>query len=658
MPIRLSGLNSGLDTDSIISELVKAKSVKKETMEKDQKKLSWKQDSWKALNTKIYNLYSKTLDSMRLSGSYTKRTANVSNSNAVSVIAGDGAVNSVQKLKISQLAQTGYLTGAKLEGTTPYTKETKLSDIGLSFAEGETKSITVMAEGVATQIDITSDTTIEQFTANMQKAGVNASFDEKNQRFFISSKSTGKEADFSLLASSAAGNEVLNALGIKSSITLDTNTRELYTTLNSIKGATAEETVANLKDPANKKANYILQTTSLSRAKGYKASVESLEKEITDQNKKLDELNKKIAESEEEGSVYTDEDKTAMQKEKESLEAEITKLTEQKTTEETYYTVDDKGVVSATDALIDKVAGSLVATIDYAATALSDTSASNATRIIGQDSRITLNGAEFTSDTNTYEINGLTITAKQVTGDEDITITTADDTDGIYNMIKNFLKEYNTLINEMDKLYNADSASKYTMLSDEEKEAMSEDDIKEWETKIKDSLLRKDSTLSTVSGAMKQIMLQGVTMSDGSTAYFNEFGIGTLSYFNAAENEKNAYHIDGDADDTNTSNQTDKLKSMIASNPDKVTEFFSSLSRSLYSKLNELMASTDYSSAYTVYNDKQMKKEYSNYTSKISDQEKLVADYEDRYYKKFTAMETAMSKMNSQQSALTKLFGG
>ena len=620
MPIRLSGLNSGLDTDSIISELVKAKSVKKETMEKDQKKLSWKQDSWKALNTKIYNLYSKTLDSMRLSGSYTKRTANVSNSNAVSVIAGDGAVNSVQKLKISQLAQTGYLTGAKLEGTTPYTKETKLSDMGLSFAEGETKSITVMAEGVATQIDITSDTTIEQFTANMQKAGVNASFDEKNQRFFISSKSTGKEADFSLLASSEAGNEVLTTLGIKSSITLDTNTRELYTTLNSIKGATAEETVANLKDPANKKANYILQTTSLSQAKGYKASVESLEKEITDQNKKLDELNKKIAESEEEGSVYTDEDKTAMQKEKESLEAEITKLT--------------------------------------AATALSDTSASNATRIIGQDSRITLNGAEFTSDTNTYEINGLTITAKQATGDEEITITTADDTDGIYNMIKNFLKEYNTLINEMDKLYNADSASKYTMLSDEEKEAMSEDDIKEWETKIKDSLLRKDSTLSTVSGAMKQIMLQGVTMSDGSTAYFNECGIGTLSYFNAAENEKNAYHIDGDADDTNTASQTDKLKSMIASDPDRVTEFFSSLSKNLYNKLNDLMASTDYSSAYTVYNDKQMKSEYSDYTTKIAEQEEKINDYEDRYYKKFTAMETAMAKLNSQQSALTSLFGG
>lgn len=43
MPIRLSGMNSGLDTDSIVTELVKAKSEKKNKLIKAQTKLEWKQ---------------------------------------------------------------------------------------------------------------------------------------------------------------------------------------------------------------------------------------------------------------------------------------------------------------------------------------------------------------------------------------------------------------------------------------------------------------------------------------------------------------------------------------------------------------------------------------------------------------------------------------
>lgn len=60
MAIRLSGLSSGMDTESIVAELVKAKSIKKDKLVGEQKKLSWKQDAWKELNTKIYSFYSKT----------------------------------------------------------------------------------------------------------------------------------------------------------------------------------------------------------------------------------------------------------------------------------------------------------------------------------------------------------------------------------------------------------------------------------------------------------------------------------------------------------------------------------------------------------------------------------------------------------------------
>ena len=64
-----------------------------------------------------------------------------------------------------------------------------------------------------------------------------------------------------------------------------------------------------------------------------------------------------------------------------------------------------------------------------------------ATKIDGQDAQITLNGVTYTNSKNAFEINGLTITAQQETT-EPITLTTTEDTDGIYDMIKNFFTEY------------------------------------------------------------------------------------------------------------------------------------------------------------------------------------------------------------------------
>ena len=104
MPIRMTGLNSGLDTETLISELVRAKSAKKDKLVKEQKKLEWKQDVWKELNSKVYSFYSKTLGNMRLTSDYAKKVTKVSNETAASVITGGNAVDGVQTLKINSLA--------------------------------------------------------------------------------------------------------------------------------------------------------------------------------------------------------------------------------------------------------------------------------------------------------------------------------------------------------------------------------------------------------------------------------------------------------------------------------------------------------------------------------------------------------------------------
>ena len=146
---------------------------------------------------------------------------------------------------------------------------------------------------------------------------------------------------------------------------------------------------------------------------------------------------------------------------------------------------------------------------------------------------------------------------------------------------------------------------------------------------------------------------------DGQTYYLSSFGIETLSYFTAAENEKNAYHIAGDPDDSDTSGNADKLKGLIASDPDLVVNFFTRLSQNLYTSMNEHSTAVEgYRSFGSFYDDKKMKSDYSDYTTKIKDLEEKLADYEDKWYNKFAAMETAMAKMQNNASAVTSLLGG
>lgn len=279
-------------------------------------------------------------------------------------------------------------------------------------------------------------------------------------------------------------------------------------------------------------------------------------------------------------------------------------------------------------------------------------------KIDGQDGEITLNGATFTSSNNVYDINGLTITAKAETKGEKVTLTTAKDTSAVYDMIKKYVKEYSELMNEMDKLYNADTKTKYKPLTDEEKAALSDYEIEQWETKMKDQILAKDSSISSLSSALKEIMNQGIEIG-GKTMYLFDFGVETGGYFETADNEKNALHIMGDADDSLYSGNDNKLQQMIESDPDAVTKFFSQLNKNLYERMDKMSARVNDTRSYgSFFDDIKLKNDYSDYTTKIADMEDKLAKYEDKWYDKFAAMESAMAKMQSNQNAIAGLFGG
>ena len=642
MTMRMTGMMSGMDTESIIQELVAAKRTKVDDVKKKQTKLEWKQDAWKELNTKLKNLQSKYLNNMRFSTAYMKKTTKVSNSSAVSVITGENAVNGVQSLQVEQLARTAYLTGAEMKSAKgSLTALSKLSDLTGGESIAGSGQIKIQAGSKEVSMTITADTTISDVMNQLKDAGLNANFDEKQQRLFISAKESGEANDFSIVGLDANGQAALGALGISTG--LDAAARAEYQKWADYVGSTDTETAENMKA--------LYQAELDKSVEGYLTSYKELTSSIESLQKDLE-------------AATDEESKASIQK---IIEQRKEQLAEIKKNINVTTTTDEEGNTTytavATDALTEKIRQPYVDRANYAKKVVEgkvNISASDgSSKIDGQDAIIYLNKAKFTNSTNVFEINGLTLTALSETkAGEDVTITTQDDTDGIYDMIKNFLKEYNSIINEMDKLYNADSASKLEPLTDDEKDALSDKEVEKYEKKIKDALLRRDSNLSSIRTAFTTTMSSGVTV-DGKKMYLSDFGIDTLGYFNAADNEKNAYHIDGDPDDENTSGNADKLKALISSDPDTVVSFFSSLSRELYSSMDKLSSAVEgYRSYGSFYDDKKMKSDYADYTTKIAELEEKVNDYEDKWYSKFSKMETALAKMQSNSSAISSLLGG
>ena len=795
MAIRITGMYSGLDTESIINELASAQSYKKNQLVKAQTKLSWKQDAWKSLNTKIYSFYQK-LDDLRLQSSYMKKKTVVSNANAIQVTG--GKVDGSHKVSVKQLSQRASVTSGNLSnGNTYYTGNATLKQLGFSGSGSIRLSD---AAGNYVDIDVNENMKINDFVKTIgDKTALTASFDEDNQRIYLSSWASGEAADFFLSGNDAGGMEALKTLKLLSTNDIDkltaaggeydvwskyvnvdiTGDQPAYSSanytdeykklieaeaLNRLKALKAENdklTQANENcDKANQKnldtfaeifANddgqyddYLAHMTgydpswSLDNADDLaeiKAAGEALYKEIygeqdkdTDGNPAVDADGNPVMKSngmvQELESLQDDlkaaqealqqakedlENGTAIQDDVDRAEAAVTKASEDVSAKQSeidkakeiysVYSAFDKNMeekaanqakINANDAqfqytkdadgkeiyqekdangdvvaigqgvVSQAVAAEFDQKVVVAQNMMNNTQdwkdAALGTKVDGANAKIEVDGVTYESGTDTVTVNGLTITAMEET-DKPVTVTTKDDTDGIYDMIKGFVKAFSELMIEMDTLYNAESSSGYEPLLSEEKDALSDSEIEEWEKKIKDSLLRRDSTLSDISSAMRMDMM--LTMKVGNvTISLAAFGIETLGYFAAADNEKNAYHIAGDPDDDKTKNNTDKLRAMIESDPDTVMNFFTQLTNNLHDTLAEKMSATTLSSALTVYNDKKMKEEYDEYTQKIKDQEERLNSYIDKWYAKFSAMETALAKLESKNSSLTSLFGG
>lgn len=640
MAIRMSGLISGLDTESIIKELMSAQSQKKVKIENKQTKLTWTQEKWKDLNTKIYALYTGSLSTMKLEGSYQTKKVTSSNEGAVTATAGSSAATGTHKIKVNALASEQYVTGAKL--ASDVTSSTKLVDLG-GMAAGTVISF-ASKSGKANTLEVTADTTIKDFLSAAQGAGLTASFDSTQKRLFISSGESGEGNGFTITASDMGSGTIDNSQQIDALL-------DQYNLTNSEMGTISDAhhfmelsnnqvgtTLSNLTSAQSAYQSYQEYYDALSEddkkveadnLASYKTDYETAQEEYTQA------LKDRNAQAEVNKGIFTNI--------LENYETDPTKLEQGKQVIEQYVSgaSADGSANSSLAALgLQAVTGEKV---DGGADGFSVKAAS--------DANITLDGAEMISTSNSMTVNGITYNLTDVTTKEE-TISVANDTESAYKVVKDFLKQYNELLKEMNEAYYADSARGYDPLTDEEKEAMTDDQVEKWEKKIKDSLLRRDNSLDGLMSSMK-ISLMGSIEVDGKKYSLSSYGISTSTDWT----EKGLLHIYGDKEDSTYADKDDKLKAALEKDPDTVIKVLTGIANNLATTMQDKMKATSLSSALTFYNDKEMKKQNESYDKEISRWETKLAEMEERYYKQFTAMESAMSKLNGQSSQLAGLFG-
>lgn len=497
MPIRLSGLASGLDTENIVSELMSAQRLKATKIENKKTKLEWKKEKWQDLNKKLYSFYTGSLNNMKMQGSFNTKSATTSNPNKVAVTAGNSAVEGSHQIKVSQLASAQFVTGAKLGSDV--NASTTLSSLGVG-----TGDITITNGAKSKTLTVDGTTKVSDLVSAMTEAGLNASFDNVQKRLYLSSKGSGTDSSFSM---SAASGVDLSKVGLSS-----------------------------------------------------------------------------------------------------------------------FQSTNGDGSVALSGGGSMAFVAAKNATFEY-------------------------NGSSMTSSTNSIAVNGLTFNLLATTGSETVSINVKKDTEAVYEKIKGFVKEYNGLIAQMNEFYHAGTAKGFEPLTDEEKESMTEDQIEKWETKIKDSLLRRDNTLSTLLGTMRSEMSRSTTY-NGKSYSLASFGVVTADY-----TEKGLLHINGDKDDSTVSSLKNDLMKALNENPEAVMETFTKLAGNLYTSFTDSMKSNSLRSALTFYNDKEMKKQIDDYKEDLSTLEDKLADIENRYYKQFTAMEKAMSNMNAKSNSLASMLG-
>jgi flagellar hook-associated protein 2 len=272
-------------------------------------------------------------------------------------------------------------------------------------------------------------------------------------------------------------------------------------------------------------------------------------------------------------------------------------------------------------------------------------------RILGEDASFKINGYQTSRATNTFDISGVTYTLQQI-GTANITV--VNDTNATFDLIKGFVDKYNETIEAINKKTSETKYRDFPPLTDAQRKDLSEKEAELWDEKAKSGMLRGDSILSSGLNTMRQNIYATVNTGDTNYDQLSEIGITTSRNYL----DKGKLEID-----------EKKLRDALAANPDAVMKLFAGsgttdadkgVASRLRDTIDKVIDKVELKAGNALRTNAQftLGRELTDVDKRISAFEDRLVQVEDRYWRQFQAMESAIQRSNQQAAYLMQQFGG
>jgi flagellar hook-associated protein 2 len=279
MAIRISGF-SGLDIDSLVSDLMKAKRAPLDKLNQQKTKLEWQREQYRSINAKLVDFRNNKLFNYSLSSAINGKKATVSGdgASAITVKAGTTALEGSMSLKVNRLATAASAVSTDGVGKT---STAKLTELGFTASN---QKITVEVNGKSIELD--ENATIGDLVGaiNASDAGVTAYFDDVAMKLSLTSKKTGA-GTITMSSDLQSKFKLAGTAGVNAEVVINGITTQRDSNTFTVNGV---EITLNAADPA--------KTATIKVSTDTDKIVETIKTFINDYNNLIDLLNKKLSE--------------------------------------------------------------------------------------------------------------------------------------------------------------------------------------------------------------------------------------------------------------------------------------------------------------------------------------------------------------------------
>lgn len=244
-----------------------------------------------------------------------------------------------------------------------------------------------------------------------------------------------------------------------------------------------------------------------------------------------------------------------------------------------------------------------------------------------------------------------------------VTMHASSDTKAAMEQIKEFVDKYNELIEDLNKQLKETKYRDYAPLTTEQREDMSEHEQKIWDEKAKSGLLRSDSLIREGMANMRLSFMGSVAgLGDKLMDSLAEIGITTTNDMTKSgqlviDEAKLEAALAKDPDQVHQLfTQTGEVKKTTEENGSEVTEDTRGIAWRLRDAMKVMTVNIEKKAGKdgAVNNTFGLGLKINESDDRITKLQAKLKEIEARYWKQFTAMETAINKANSQASLFTQ----